>query len=80
MVYEIITYTCYNCINDIKTKLFYNEDKAKEYYRSEIEELKESAKEDGWVTEEGEDYFESYEEGYAVQNEANVRIDKKEIE
>ncbi len=80
MVYEVITYTCYDFNQNIETKLFYNEEKARNYYRSEVESLKASAEEDEWVIEEGVDTFESYEDGYAAHNEASVRICTKEIE
>ena len=74
--------------NDVCTTLYSTHDKAKDFYLEEIEAAKVDYDQafnedgtlcDGWVLDEGEDFWELYEDGYYCSNHCRITIDDKEV-
>lgn len=77
-VFVVTELSIVDCSTDITTELFATEEKAREYFNDRIEVAKNDASDD-MVTEESENSFEIYEEGYATDWSVSITISEKEV-
>lgn len=78
-VYIIVTENCFNGSNQIDTEVFAEYEKAKKAFDFYVKREKREADSLEYETDESENYFSSWEDGYYSMNHVSIELREEEV-